>query len=143
MDDVSSLNSDRSKRLSVISKRTTKSDTSLPLSNSQILKRNYYLVFEFFFHFDLFIHCFFSDDWFFPAENIPVDLLLQEAAMKNDVTAVKQLIGLDIDLNKKSQLGRSPIHWAIINNNTEIVALLIRAKCDIEASDKVIFNQIQ
>lgn len=63
--------------------------------------------------------------------------------MKNDVTAVKQLIGLDIDLNKKSQLGRSPIHWAIINNNTEIVALLIRAKCDIEASDKVIFNQIQ
>ncbi|KAH7643738.1 uncharacterized protein LOC124494328 [Dermatophagoides farinae] len=108
MDDVSSLNSDRSKRLSVISKRTTKSDTSLPLSNSQILK----------------------------PENIPVDLLLQEAAMKNDVTAVKQLIGLDIDLNKKSQLGRSPIHWAIINNNTEIVALLIRAKCDIEASDK-------
>ncbi|OTF76980.1 hypothetical protein BLA29_011206 [Euroglyphus maynei] len=56
--------------------------------------------------------------------------------MKNDIATVKQLISLDIDLNKKSQLGRSPIHWAIINNNTEIVALLIKAKCDIEVSDK-------
>lgn len=31
---------------------------------------------------------------------------------------------------------RTPIHWAISHGNLEIVALLIQAKCDIEATDK-------
>lgn len=31
---------------------------------------------------------------------------------------------------------RSAIHWAIINNNAEIVSLLLEARCDIEAADK-------
>lgn len=147
MDDVSSLNSDRSKRLSVISKRTNKSDTSsLSLSNSQILKRNYHTCFDLFCLLSplmITFGFFFKKCIFISAENIPIDLLLQEACMKNDITAVKHLITLDIDLNKKSQLGRSPIHWAIINNNTEIVELLVNAKCDIEASDKVSFSFFQ
>lgn len=31
---------------------------------------------------------------------------------------------------------RTAVHWAIINNNVEIVSVLIEAKCDIEAADK-------
>ncbi|UXI15987.1 Sorting nexin-9 [Sarcoptes scabiei] len=105
--DSLSISSDRTKRLSVISKRTTRSDSALPSSHSQLLQKE-----------------------------IPVDLLFQEASMKNNVSAVKYLLTFDVDVNKKSQLGRAPIHWAIINNNPEIVSLLIQAKCDIESSDK-------
>jgi len=36
------------------------------------------------------------------------------------------------------QYGRAPIHWASSRGNTEIMEMLINAKCDIEAKDKVI-----
>jgi len=35
------------------------------------------------------------------------------------------------------QYGRAPIHWASSRGNTEIMDMLIAAKCDIEAKDKV------
>lgn len=36
------------------------------------------------------------------------------------------------------QYGRAPIHWASSRGNIEIMEMLINAKCDIEAKDKVI-----
>lgn len=35
------------------------------------------------------------------------------------------------------QYGRAPIHWASSRGNTDIMELLIAARCDIEARDKV------
>ncbi|KAJ6220911.1 hypothetical protein RDWZM_006723 [Blomia tropicalis] len=64
------------------------------------------------------------------------DLLLHEAAIKNDIATAKKLISYNVDLNSKSQMDRAPIHWAIIHNNPEIVSLLIENHCDIETSDK-------
>lgn len=40
-----------------------------------------------------------------------------------------------------SQYGRAPIHWAASRGNVEIINLLIEAKCDIEAVDKVTLKQ--
>ncbi|PSN43781.1 hypothetical protein C0J52_20188 [Blattella germanica] len=34
------------------------------------------------------------------------------------------------------QYGRAPIHWASSRGNTDIMEMLIAAKCDIEAKDK-------
>jgi ankyrin repeat protein len=34
------------------------------------------------------------------------------------------------------QYGRAPIHWASSRGSTEIMEMLINAKCDIEAQDK-------
>ncbi|KAF4531599.1 hypothetical protein B566_EDAN010065 [Ephemera danica] len=34
------------------------------------------------------------------------------------------------------QYGRAPLHWAASRGNTDIMQLLIDARCDIEARDK-------
>ena len=35
---------------------------------------------------------------------------------------------------------RAPIHWAVCHNHTNVLSLLIKAKCDIEIPDKVIMT---
>lgn len=40
-------------------------------------------------------------------------------------------------MNYYKQYGRAPIHWAASRGNTEIIELLMKANCDIEAQDKV------
>ncbi|KAE8737575.1 hypothetical protein FOCC_FOCC016962, partial [Frankliniella occidentalis] len=39
-------------------------------------------------------------------------------------------------LPPSAQYGRAPIHWASSRGSTEIMEMLIAAKCDIEANDK-------
>lgn len=90
--DSLSISSDRTKRLSVISKRTTRSDSALPSSHSQLLQKE-----------------------------IPVDLLFQEASMKNNVSAVKYLLTFDVDVNKKSQVC---FVIRLINGNFKTFAIL-------------------
>jgi hypothetical protein len=41
---------------------------------------------------------------------------------------------IDVHVTK---YGRAPIHWAASRGNTEIIEMLIQAKCEIEARDKV------
>jgi len=38
---------------------------------------------------------------------------------------------------------RTPCHWAAMHGHLEILAMLIHAKCDIEASDKVISDSLK
>ncbi|XP_015176425.1 PREDICTED: ankyrin repeat and death domain-containing protein 1A-like isoform X2 [Polistes dominula] len=65
------------------------------------------------------------------------DLLLHEAVIKNEAEAVaKVLKEEDVDVDSRNNYGRAPIHWAASKGNTEIIEMLIKAKCDIEVKDK-------
>ncbi|XP_024085341.1 ankyrin repeat and death domain-containing protein 1B-like [Cimex lectularius] len=65
------------------------------------------------------------------------DLLLHEAVIKSDSEVVEQVLKEPIDVNSRNNYGRAPIHWAASKGNTDIMKMLINAKCDIEAKDKV------
>ncbi|KAJ9598067.1 hypothetical protein L9F63_026828, partial [Diploptera punctata] len=41
------------------------------------------------------------------------------------------------------QYGRAPIHWASSRGNTDIMEMLIAAKCDIEAKDKYVLRLLR
>ena len=40
-----------------------------------------------------------------------------------------------------SQMDRTPCHWAAMHGHIDILDLLIKAKCDIEAVDKVNYDK--
>ncbi|XP_074110923.1 acyl-CoA-binding domain-containing protein 6-like [Cotesia typhae] len=65
------------------------------------------------------------------------DLLLHEAVIKNEPETVKKVLEETVDVNSRNNYGRAPIHWAASRGNTEIIELLMKANCDIEAKDKV------
>ncbi|XP_023215354.1 ankyrin repeat and death domain-containing protein 1A-like [Centruroides sculpturatus] len=64
------------------------------------------------------------------------ELLLHEAAIKNDLAVAKKLIEAKVDVNAKGHMDRTPVHWAASKGHLDILATLIHAKCDIEATDK-------
>ncbi|XP_021936634.1 ankyrin repeat and death domain-containing protein 1A-like isoform X5 [Zootermopsis nevadensis] len=80
------------------------------------------------------------------------ELQLHEAVIKNDADAVRRVLKEPLDINSRNNArkwsseewsivrsiwyGRAPIHWASSRGNTDIVEMLIAAKCDIEAKDK-------
>ncbi|KYN45490.1 Ankyrin repeat and death domain-containing protein 1B [Atta colombica] len=65
------------------------------------------------------------------------DLLLHEAVIKNEADTVRKVLKETVDVDSRNNYGRAPIHWAASRGNTEIIEMLIQAKCDIEARDKV------
>ncbi|GFG39759.1 hypothetical protein Cfor_08783 [Coptotermes formosanus] len=80
------------------------------------------------------------------------ELQLHEAVIKNDTDAVRRVLKEPLDVNSRNNVskwsseewsvtrsiryGRAPIHWASSRGNTDIMDMLIAAKCDIEAKDK-------
>ncbi|XP_014238698.1 serine/threonine-protein phosphatase 6 regulatory ankyrin repeat subunit C-like [Trichogramma pretiosum] len=64
--------------------------------------------------------------------------LLHEAVLSNEAAVVRQILSdpdvLNIDC--RNNYGRAPVHLAASRGNSEILKLLINAKCDIEAKDK-------
>ncbi|XP_025157153.1 ankyrin repeat and death domain-containing protein 1A isoform X4 [Harpegnathos saltator] len=64
------------------------------------------------------------------------DLLLHEAVIKNEADTVRKVLKETVDVDSRNNYGRAPIHWAASRGNTEIIEMLIQAKCDIEAKDK-------
>ncbi|XP_076766043.1 uncharacterized protein LOC143432928 isoform X1 [Xylocopa sonorina] len=64
------------------------------------------------------------------------DLLLYEAVIKNEADTARKVLKEIVDVDSRNNYGRAPIHWAASRGNTEIIEMLIQAKCDIEARDK-------
>jgi ankyrin repeat protein len=66
---------------------------------------------------------------------IPVSPIA-DAAMKNDLAAVRSLIGKG-DVNVAQGDGMTALHWAARNGNTEMVTLLVRAKASVKATTRI------
>ncbi|KAJ9600055.1 hypothetical protein L9F63_009646, partial [Diploptera punctata] len=71
------------------------------------------------------------------------ELQLHEAVIKNDADAVKRVLREQLDVNSRNNYGRAPIHWASSRGNTDIMEMLIAAKCDIEAKDKYVLRLLR
>ncbi len=61
---------------------------------------------------------------------------LNVAISKGDLAKVQQLVGIGVDVNKKDERGISPLMYAILFKQTDIVSYLIRNGADYRAEDK-------
>ena len=60
---------------------------------------------------------------------------LNVAISKGDLAKVQQLIEIGVDVNHRDERGKTPLMYAILYKQTEIVAYLIRKGADYRASD--------
>ena len=60
---------------------------------------------------------------------------LNLAISKGDLAKVQQLVGIGVNVNHKDERGKTPLMYAILYKQTEIVAYLIRKGADYRASD--------
>ena len=75
-----------------------------------------------------------------PAESVPHAASISpvaDAAMRNDVEAVRALLadGADVDVPRGD--GMTGLHWAALNGNAEIAGLLIGAGADLDAATRL------
>lgn len=61
---------------------------------------------------------------------------LSIAIISNATKVVKQLIALNVDINKADEDGTTPLMYAASKNNPEITAILLKNGADINAKDK-------
>ena len=60
-----------------------------------------------------------------------------DAAMRDDVAAVRALLADGADVNAPRGDGMTGLHWAALNGNVEIAGLLIGAGADLEAATRI------
>ena len=60
---------------------------------------------------------------------------LNLAISKGDLAKVQQLVEIGVDVNKKDERGKTPLMYAILFKQTEIVSYLIRNGADYRAED--------
>jgi len=60
---------------------------------------------------------------------------LNLAISKGDLAKVQQLIEIGVDFNKKDERGKTPLMYAILFNQPQIVAYLIKKGADYRAED--------
>ena len=60
---------------------------------------------------------------------------LNVAISKGDLAKVQQLVEIGVDVNKKDERGKTPLMYAILFKQTEIVSYLIRNGADYRAED--------
>jgi len=65
----------------------------------------------------------------------PAPSQLNLAISKGDLSKVQQLVEIGVDVNKKDERGKTPLMYAILFKQTEIVAYLIRNGADYRAED--------
>ena len=65
------------------------------------------------------------------------DSRVADAAMKNDLAAVRSLIKQATDVNMSQGDGMSALHWAALNNNAEMVQVLIQAGANVRATTRL------
>ncbi len=68
---------------------------------------------------------------------LPGDSPLADAAMRDDVAAVRALLAQGADVNTPRGDGMTGLHWAALNGNAEIARLLIGAGADLEAVTRI------
>jgi ankyrin repeat protein len=61
---------------------------------------------------------------------------LNVAISKGDLAKVQQLVGIGVKINHKDERGKTPLMYAILYKQTEIVSYLIRNGADYRAEDK-------
>ena len=59
-----------------------------------------------------------------------------DAAMRNDLNAVRALIGQKADVNAAQPDGATALHWAAYRGNTEMAGLLLRAGANPKAPNR-------
>jgi len=60
---------------------------------------------------------------------------LNVAISKGDLAKVQQLVGIGVNVNHKDERGKTPLMYAILYKQTEIVSYLIRNGADYRAED--------
>lgn len=60
---------------------------------------------------------------------------LNVAISKGDLAKVQQLVEIGVDVNKKDERGTTPLMYAILFNQPQIVAYLIKKGADYRAED--------
>ena len=65
----------------------------------------------------------------------PAPSQLNVAISKGDLAKVKQLVEIGVDVNKKDERGTTPLMYAILFNQPQIAAYLIRNGADCNAKD--------
>ena len=65
------------------------------------------------------------------------DISIGDAAAKGDIEAVKQHLDAGADVNAKGKHGRTPLHYAALNGQKEIVELLIANGANMNAKIEV------
>ena len=65
----------------------------------------------------------------------PAPSKLNLAISKGDLSKVQQLVEIGVDVNKKDERGKTPLMYAILYKQTEIVSYLIRNGADYRAED--------
>ncbi len=65
------------------------------------------------------------------------DSPVADAAMRDDVAAVRALLADGADVNTPRGDGMTGLHWAALNGNAEIARLLIGAGADLEAATRI------
>ena len=60
---------------------------------------------------------------------------IHEAANKGNIEAVKQHLDAGVNVNKKDQLGETPLHSAAKEGHMQIIELLITEGADVNAKD--------
>ncbi len=65
------------------------------------------------------------------------DTRMADAAMQNDLQAVRSLIKQATDVNSSQGDGMTPLHWAALNGNAEMAEILIRAGANVHATTRI------
>ena len=60
---------------------------------------------------------------------------LNLAISKGDLAKVQQLVGIGVNVNHKDERGKTPLMYAILYKQTEIVSYLIKKGADYRAED--------
>jgi len=67
----------------------------------------------------------------------PGDVRLPEAAMQNDVNAVRLLLQQKADINASQGDGMTALHWAVYRDNLEMARSLVQAGADVKRGTRI------
>src|SRR5438046_9032595 len=67
----------------------------------------------------------------------PAESRIAEAAMRNDINAVRSLLKQAEDVNAAQGDGMTALHWAAVNTNRELAQVLLYAGANVRATTRL------